>query len=141
MADIIDTSFVEKEFYHEPPKATATPEEWTAWMDGEKKARANAKRAFTKAQDHADTPDQFHDVVMVKQGGVWRQGNIMMGFNGNSDEGTLEGDLGENAKQETHIALVNMEATRNKQGIKSKSRCARNRANKKWRKKEARKNK
>lgn len=136
---VFDSNFVAKEFYTEPPQSDAGPGEWAKWLVAEDRKRAAHKAQHTKSLEQQDVPDQFQDCVMSKAGGVWRQGNIMMGFAGDAEDGTLQGELGEEAKQERYVIWADMEKTRCRRGTNRKGKSKRRRANRKARRKAARK--
>lgn len=121
-------AFVEKEFYHEPPKPNATPEEWEKWMAREKRSRAAHKAQHTKSQevDPEAYESMFHsEGFAVKVNGVHRQQDRFVGFGGSKEDGTLTIEPGVKEDQEHRLALVNMEQHRNRRGSRSRSRHAR----------------
>jgi len=131
MSDESLQDFVDKEFYIEPPTADATPAEWTAWLEADKKQRTVAKRQHTMSLQHEETPDVLHETTQRKVGGVWRQ-TVCLGISGEEGDYTLEPS--EPAKQETNIICLDMERKRHKRGGSRKGKSARRRANRKRRK-------
>ena len=131
MSDSIQ-DFVEKEFYVEPPKAGSPVEEWTAWMEKDRKRRAVEKRKHTMSLQHADTPEEMQESTMRKVGGVWKQ-TVCLGISG--EEGDYTFEPSEEAKQDSNVILIDFERNRNKRGGSKKGKSARRRANRKKRKK------
>ena len=126
--------FVEKDFYHEPPKPDATPIEWEEWLNKEKKSRAAHKANYTKQQE---TDSEAYESMFPQTGtplkinGVYKQTDAFVGFAGNKENNTLSIELAQKDTQEHHLALTNMETNRSKRGSKSRSKSARRRANRK----------
>jgi len=104
--------FVRKDFYIQPPE-DGNPKEWLKWQKADDRKAAAHKRAVTMAQEYCETPEELQETTMRKVGGVWRQSLPIGIASGNAEEGYQAEPMVE-AKQEFHIALVNMEATRNK---------------------------
>jgi hypothetical protein len=129
-------SFIEKDFYHEPPKPDAKPEEWETWLGREKKARAAHKAQYTKAQE-IDTEayeSMFPQTGMpLKINGVYKQQGAFIGFAGNKETNTLSIEMVQRETQEHELTLRNMEQNRNQRGNKSRAKEARRRANRKAR--------
>ena len=86
---VVEASFVRREYYLEPPAKGSTPEVWAAWLEADKLAAAQAKRAFTRSQKHAEIPDYLAPKVVAKVGGVYRQ-SAMVGFVGDGDGSRIE---------------------------------------------------
>lgn len=76
---LVDSSFVRKDFYHEPPAKDATVEVWNEWLRKDKAAAIAAKREHTKKQAHGEIPEALQARVVSKIGGVYRQ-STMVGF-------------------------------------------------------------
>ena len=113
-----DKTFIEKEFYAEPPDLpdTATEEEislaWEKWIKENDKGRANHKRAWTKAQKPGRMPNFDTGDTMVKVQGVWRQRSGMIGFVGDAELRTLETVLVQKAEQDRHFQARGKRAIR-----------------------------
>jgi len=86
---VVETSFVRKEYYVEPPIKGSAPEVWQAWLEADKQAASAAKRAFTKSQKHAELPEHLQARVVSKVGGVYRQ-SAMVGFVGDGETSRIE---------------------------------------------------
>lgn len=136
MPGIVESTFVEKDFYLDPPAKGSSEAEWNTWMLKDGRKRSAAKAVHTKSLEHAEVPDEYQSCAMLMTGGdgVHRQ-STGIGFSGDFEngQGTLERPV--EAKQEHHIALVNMEGARNKRGGSRKGKSARRRANRKRRNK------
>lgn len=106
----MDNTFVRKDFYVDPPKAGASPEEWNTWLKKDKVAAAAAKRAFTKSQVHCDLPDSAQGTSIRKVGGVWKQ-STAIGIVGGGEEGEGHLEPVVNANQEREYILARMGGT------------------------------
>lgn len=128
----MDATFIRRDFYLEPPSSKdATPEEWAAWAKKDDRKAAAAKAQYTKSFQQQEAPAWLAgETVVTKQNGVHRE-STLVGFTGSVDEGTCQAEVAVKARQEHHIALVNMEATRHRRGGTRKGKSARRRANKK----------
>jgi hypothetical protein len=125
---IIDSSFVRRAFYLDPPTENASKEDWAAWIKADDQEARAAKSAYTKACKCAEKPEELEEGDIRKIGGVWRQ-CMCLGF-GDSEEETIRAELVVKANQEHHVALVNMEKNRHKRGGKGRSSKARRQAKK-----------
>lgn len=128
----MSVGFIRRSFYIDPPAADASPKEWHEWQKQDDKKAAAHKRAVTMSQEHAETPEELQATAMRKVGGVWKQAPAT-GIKGNEDEG-YQVEPSEKAKQEHHIALIDMESTRNKRGGSRVGKSARRRKNRKKKK-------
>lgn len=128
-----DMGFIRQDFYIEPPKAGASTQEWNEWIKRDNRKAAAAKAQHTKSLDFHDRPEEFAESTTRKVNGRWVQ-TTAIGFVGDAEEGTCEAEAIVDAKQEHHLSLVRMEATRHTRGNKSKGKSARRRKNKKRRK-------
>lgn len=130
----MDATFVRQDFYIEPPAQDASPEEWAEWARKDDRKAAAAKAQYTKSFQQQEVPTWLAgESVVIKQNGVHKQTSLV-GFTGDAEEGTCQAEAAGPAKQEHHIALVSMEAERNKRGGIRKGKSARRRKNKKRRK-------
>jgi len=126
--------FVEKEFYHEPPEANASPEVWEKWLTREKRSRAAHKAQYTKSLevDPEAYEDMFHSQgFAVKVNGVYKQQDAFVGFGGSKEDGTLTIEPGVEQEVTKQAIMSRWEPT--KRGTKSRSRHARRKASKKAR--------
>jgi hypothetical protein len=104
----MDKTFIEKDFYVDPPNLDSTATEmeiriaWSDWLIANSRERAKHKRAWTKAQKPGDLPDFNRANTMVKIHGVWKQRQGMVGLVGDVGLLTLETVLIEMAKQDRH---------------------------------------
>jgi hypothetical protein len=129
-------TFVEKEFYHEPP-ATQDKAAWEEWMLREKRSRAAHKAAHTRtlAVDMESYETMFPSGgATVKIDGVWKQQDSFIGFSGSAEDGTTQMEAVMPEQQEKIMALARMEESRNTRGRKSRNRNARRRKNRKAKK-------
>jgi hypothetical protein len=76
---LVESSFVRKDFYLEPPQKDATVEVWQEWLKKDRAAAIVAKRQHTQTLTHADIPESAQAKVVSKIGGVYRQ-SAMVGF-------------------------------------------------------------
>lgn len=130
----MDSTFVRKDFYIDPPAENADPKEWEEWLKKDQRKASAAKAAYTKSLEHSETPEEFQSSSMRKVGGVWKQ-SIAVGFSGDaeSENGcTVEPIV--DSKQEQLAILARMEQNRNKRGGKKKGKSARRHKNRKRRK-------
>lgn len=114
MDEIIDTSFVRKDFYVNPPAKNASPDAWADWLKADRQEAINAKRAHTRASktQPAELPEALVQGHVVKVGGVYRQ-SILTGFTGSAEEGTLGMDVVDpRANPHRDVSLVQMESER-----------------------------
>jgi hypothetical protein len=127
----MDSTFVRKAFYLEPPDKNAKPEAWDKWIKAESlKARA-AKASFTRKQAHSYMPQ----MGMSKIGGVWRQ-SVMVGLSGSADNETLTREILVDASQEKDIEVARqIESAVHRRGGNRKNRNARRRAKARTRRK------
>lgn len=129
----MDTTFVRKDFYIDPPKADAKPEEWTEWLKRDNAKAIAAKRAFTKAQSREDMPEAFQGTSIRKVGGVWKQ-STSIGVVGGGEEGQghLEPIVAATQENDTDIARWDRKArcmqNHGKGNEKRKARRARRKA-------------
>ena len=86
---VVNGSFVRKDFYLDPPQKGAPVEEWNAWLEADKQAAAQAKRAHTKSLKHEEVPEFLQPKVLSKVGGVYRQ-SAMVGFIGDGETSRVE---------------------------------------------------
>jgi len=129
MDSIIDTSFVRKDFYVNPPKTGASREEWEAWLEADAKAAASAKRAHTRASKDQprELPESLAQGIVTKVNGVYRQ-SCLVGFTGDKEAGTLAMDVADpHANPHRDLSLGEMEGSRHHRGQRSKHRASRNR--------------
>jgi hypothetical protein len=99
---VVEANFVRREYYIEPPAKGASVEAWAEWQKADRQAAINAKRAFTKAQAHAEIPEYLQPKAMVKIGGVYRQ-SALVGLVGDGDSTRLEAAI--DADQDTKVHL------------------------------------
>ena len=97
-----ESSFVRKDFYLEPPGKGASPEVWKAWLEADRQAAIQAKRAHTKSLAHADIPEAFQAKVLSKVGGVYRQ-SAMVGLVGDGDSTRIEAAVDADQDTRTHM--------------------------------------
>ena len=81
--------FVRDSWYVEPPAKGSDPEAWKDWLDKDRKAAIQAKRAFTKTQAHSEPPESMNGNTMRKVCGVWKS-TTNIGFTGDEESGHLE---------------------------------------------------
>lgn len=129
----METTFVRKDFYIQPPAKDAPPEEWAEWLKKDTRKAAAHKAAYTKSLEHADIPEEFQASTMRKVGGVWRQ-STAIGFVGDVEDDTCSAEPMVEAGQDRKVILSDMETTRNKRGGTRKGKSARRHKNKKRRK-------
>jgi hypothetical protein len=131
----MDSTFVRKDFYIEPPKEDASPKEWAEWLKKDNRKAAAHKAAHTRTLEHAEAPEGMQAVGMRKVGGVWRQA-VAVGFSGDaeSENGCTVEPIVESTQEQAAI-LHRMEQNRNVRGGKREGKSARRHKNKKRRKK------
>jgi hypothetical protein len=121
---VVDSSFVRKDFYLEPPQKGAPVAEWNKWLEADRQAAAQAKRAHTKTLKHAEVPEFLQPKVMAKVNGVYRQ-SAMVGFVTDGDTSKVEAAV--DAEQGKRLTHEGMEANRHVRGTASQARKQRNR--------------
>lgn len=104
----MDSTFVRKDFYIDPPAKDATSDEWQKWLKKDNAKAAAAKRAHTKSLAHADLPDFAQGQTMRKINGVWKA-TTAIGFVGDAETGHVEPIVPEN--QERDYILARMTGT------------------------------
>lgn len=130
----MDATFVRKDFYSEPPASGAGVEEWTNWAAKDDRKAAAAKAQYTKSFNQQECPSWLvGETVVTKQNGVHTQ-STLVGFTGSADAGDCQAEVAVQPGQEHHIALVDMEAHRNRRGGSKSGKSARRRKNRKLRK-------
>jgi hypothetical protein len=131
-------SFVRKDFYIDPPAKNASPEEWAAWLEADKRKAAAAKAAYTKSfEQTTEAPEWLagnQDMFTVKRDGKHTQGTIV-GFSGSAEEGTLQVERVcpkpmPDALMDLKTKVLDLELTRNKRGGSRSGKSARRRKNK-----------
>ena len=125
----------DREFFITPPNANDSIEKWEQWLEEDKTARTVSKTKHTKminnlAGEMGITADDFvkeiPSEIVRKVGGVYTQG-VMVGFTGDSEQGTCQAEPVVDAQQ-VKFAIMNKWAEENaKRGSKSKGRSARKR--------------
>jgi len=123
---VVDSNFVRKDFYLDPPKKGAPVEEWNAWLEADRKAAIQAKRAYTLSQVHGELPEFLQPRTLSKVGGVYRQ-SAMVGFVGSAEKDNLAVEAAVDAEQGKRLTHEGMEANRHARGTQSGNRKARNR--------------
>lgn len=124
---IVDANFVRQEYYLDPPTKGSSAEAWDMWQKADDQAAAIAKRKHTMSLKHAELPDYLQDNVMVKRGGIYRQG-AMVGFVGSADDGTVQAETAIEATQEFEIDQAHArDEPKPRRGGKSRNRAARQR--------------
>jgi len=101
---VVEASFVRREYYVEPPAKGASVEAWQAWQKADRQAAINARRAFTRAQHHAEIPEFLAPKVVSKVGGVYRQ-SALVGFVGNAESGGAQAEVAVEATQDRSVIL------------------------------------
>lgn len=97
-----ETSFVRKDFYLEPPGKGASPEAWQAWLEADRQAAIQAKRAHTKGLKHGEIPESLQPKVLSKINGVYRQ-SAMVGLVGEGDSTRIEAAIDADQDTRTHM--------------------------------------
>ena len=130
--------FVRKDFYIDPPAKNASPEEWQAWLQADKRKAAAAKAQYTKSFEQVTEAPEWlagnADMVTVKRDGVHTQGTIV-GFTGSAEEGTLQVERVcpkplPDSLIELKSKVLDLELTRHKRGGNRNGKSARRRKNK-----------
>lgn len=86
----MSSTFVREAFYVNPPKHNATPAEWEEWMEKDRKAAIQAKRAYTRSQPACELPANAQGTTFRRVNGVWKQ-STSIGFVGEGEgNGHLE---------------------------------------------------
>lgn len=131
----MDSTFVRKDFYIDPPADNASAEEWLKWLKKDQRKAAAAKAAYTRSLDHADTPEEFQETATRKVNGRWVQ-CTMVGFTGDPDsDAGAQAEQAVESDQEEVAILRTIEQHRNIRGGTRKGKSARRHANKKRRRK------
>lgn len=122
---LVDSSFVRKDFYLEPPAKDATVEVWNEWLRKDRAAAIAAKRAHTKTLAHSEIPETMRASVVVKIGGVYKQ-TAMIGLVSEGEDRTrLEAAV--EADQDRIVEAKQTAANTIKPSRKRKSGAARRR--------------
>jgi len=131
---MMDSTFIRKDFYIQPPDKDASPEEWAKWLKKDNRKAAAHKAAHTRTLEHADLPEAIQSVGMRKIGGVWRQA-VAVGFSGDaeSENGCTVEPIVESTQEQAAI-VKRMEEHRNKRGGTRTGKSSRRHKNKKRRK-------
>ncbi len=86
----MDSTFVRKDFYIQPPGKGASVEEWNDWLARDSRKASAAKAQHTKAQVHAPVPTWLEgESTVSKRNGVHSQG-LLVGFTGDAEQGTCQ---------------------------------------------------
>jgi len=127
----MDSTFVRKDFYIQPPEKDATPEEWAKWLKKDNRKAAAHKAAHTRSLVHEEVPEEYQAGTTRKINGVWKQVPAV-GFSGDGEENVQVQPIVEDTQEQVAI-LKRMEQYRNIRGGTRKGKSARRHANKKRR--------
>lgn len=130
----MDSTFIRKSFYIQPPSKDASAEEWAKWIKKDNRRAAAHKAQVTKSLAHADTPEEYAAGTTRKVNGVWKQVPNVGFSGGNGEDEPGEAQPVEEATQERTAIVVRMEEYRHKRGGSRKGKSARRHRNKKRRK-------
>ncbi len=129
--DDVESTFVRKDFYIEPPEKDASEEDWKTWLKADDKKSAIEKRKHTLSLEATEIPESFQETAMRKVNGVYRQ-VPSVGLVGSVDDGGgCRAEPAEEAKQAKVIIMADWKP--NLRGSKSSGRNARRIAAKKAR--------
>jgi len=130
---VMDSTFVRRDFYIQPPDENATPEEWQRWLKKDNRKAAAHKAAYTRSLVQQEAPEEYQGTAMRKVDGVWKQVPAM-GFVGDAEQGGAQAQPIVEEMQEQVAILKRMGVHLHKPTTKSKGKSARRRRNKRGRK-------
>ena len=132
--DILESTFVERSFYVEPPQKNASVEEWKAWDEKDTQARTQAKAKHTRIQNIlAEANGEQIDVAVPelcvrKINGCYRQVSPVA-LTGDFEQGTGSLEPACEEQQTKAMILARQQAENAKRGSStSNSRSSRRRA-------------
>ena len=123
----MENSFIEKDFYIDPPDLPddATDEEkliaWKKWQKDNTKERAKHKRRWTLSQEHHESP-YLETYSLIKLNGVWKQVGGPLALDGGADEGSAHLILYTKPQQNKHFQARGKRGKSNKQKNKRAKR-------------------
>ena len=119
----VESTFVRKSFYIQPPDENASLDDWKAWQIQDDKKASVEKRKHTMAQTPSDQPEDFQDTTMRKINGVWRMAPSV-GLVGNAEEGSCRAEPITGPSPQAKIIIL-ADWKEHKRGTRSKGRNAR----------------